>query len=92
MARQGIPDELTPREREEFEQQKELIEMQGTYTLKRTEYDVEIQKLQARWTNLLRLPFAIILLPVKFVMAFAIPVSVITKKELPSEFWEFLRG
>jgi hypothetical protein len=85
-------DELTPREREEFEQQKELVEMQGGYTLKRTEYEIELQKIQAKWTNLLRLPFAIILLPVKLVMAFALPISVITKKDLPEAYWEFLKG
>lgn len=92
MTRQGIPDELTPREREEFEQQKELIELQGGFTLKRTEYEIELSKIEARWTNLLRLPFAIILLPVKFILAFAIPISVMTKKDLPEQYWEFLRG
>lgn len=92
MPRIGIPDELTPRERDEFEQQKELIEMQGGFTLKRTEYEIELSKIEARWTNLLRLPFAIILLPVKFILAFAIPISVITKRELPTEFWEFMKG
>jgi hypothetical protein len=25
-------------------------------------------------------------------LAFAIPISVITKKDLPDKFWEFMRG
>lgn len=85
-------DEQTPRERAEFEQEKELVEMQGGYNLKLKEYDIQVQRLEAQWSAWLRLPFAIILLPVKFIMAFAIPISVITKKELPKEYWEFLHG
>jgi hypothetical protein len=54
--------------------------------------DVEVRKLEARWSSWLRLPMAIVLLPIKFVLAFAIPISVITKKDLPDKFWEFMRG
>jgi hypothetical protein len=85
-------DEMTPREREEFEQQKEIAILQGDYQVRYRQMDVEVRKLEARWSSWLRLPMAIVLLPIKFVLAFAIPISVITKKDLPDKFWEFMRG
>lgn len=85
-------DELTAREREEFEQEKELATLQAEYQLKYKAIDFELKKLEARWTSWLRLPALIILLPVKFIMAFAIPISVITKKDLPEAYWQFMKG
>lgn len=85
-------EELTPREREEFEQEKELATLQAEYQLKYKTIEFELHKLEAQWTSWLRLPALIILLPIKLIMAFAIPISVITKKELPEAYWTFMRG
>jgi hypothetical protein len=83
---------LTPKERAELDWEKEATHLQVEYAERVKEMDLEVRKLEARWSTLFRLPQMILLLPVKLVMAFAIPISVITKKELPKEFWEFIRG
>lgn len=83
---------LTPRERAELDWEKEAAQMQVAYAEKVKEMDLEVRKLEAKWTQLFRLPMALIWLPIRFIMAFAIPISVITKKELPQAYWDFLRG
>lgn len=87
-----VPDTLTPRERAELDWEKEAARMQVQYAERLKEMDLEVKKLEVKWTQLFRLPQAIILLPVKLILALAIPISVITKKELPKEFWEFIKG
>lgn len=84
------PDKLTPRERAELDWEKEAAHLQVAYAEKAKEMDIQLKRLEARWTQLWKLPMAIVWLPIRFVMAFAIPISVITKKELPKEFWEFM--
>lgn len=87
-----IRETLTPRERAEMDWEKQSAEMQVSYAEKIKAMDYEIRKLEVHWTQIFRLPTAVILLPVKLIMAFAIPISVITKKDLPPAFWEFMRG
>lgn len=83
---------LTPKERAELDWEKEATHLQVAYAEKVKEMDLEVRKLEVKWTQLFRLPMAVIWLPIRLIMAFAIPVSVITKKELPAAFWEFMRG
>lgn len=86
------PEKLTPRERAELDWEKEATHLQADYALKVKELELQVKKLEARWSSLFRLPMAIIWLPVRLIMAFAIPISAITKKDLPDKFWEFMRG
>lgn len=83
---------LTPRERAELDWEKESAAMQIAHAEKISEMNLEIRRMETRWTQLFKLPMAIIWLPIRVVMAFAIPISVITKRELPEKFWEFMRG
>lgn len=85
-------DQLTPREREEYEQEKELAQIQAHFQLEFKDRELVLRKLEARWSSWLRLPMALLWLPIRLVMALAIPISVITKKELPKEFWDFMSG
>lgn len=89
---QPTSPELTPREQAELTWEKEAARMQVEFAEKSKAMDLEVKKLEAKWTQLWRLPMAVIWLPIRFVMAFAIPISIITKKELPKEFWEFMKG
>lgn len=91
MAMVSRPDQLTPREREEFEQEKEVIKMQSDHTLAVKQLDVEVAKIEARWTILLKLPLYLILLPVRILFAFAYIIAVATKQELPKEFWDYMK-
>lgn len=92
MLRAEANPNLTPRERAELDWEKESAKMQVEYAQTIKEMDLEVRRLEVKWTQLFRLPTAIILLPVKLIMALAIPISVITKHELPKAYWEFLRG
>lgn len=83
---------LTARERAELDWEKEATKLQVAYAEKVKEMDLEVRRIEVKWTQIFRLPQVIILVPVKLVMSLAIPISVITKKELPKEFWEFMRG
>ena len=82
---------LTARERAELDWEKESARLQIEYAEKMKAMEYEIKKVEARWTQVFRIPLEVIKLPVRLIMAFAIPISVITKKELPAPFWEFMK-
>lgn len=92
MLRAEVNPNLTPRERAELDWEKEAAHMQVEYAQRIKEMDLQVRQLEVRWLQLLRLPAMIILLPVRLVLAFAIPISVITKTTLPDQYWEFLKG
>lgn len=82
--------EMTEREREEFAQEKTIAQLQADYQLKYREMELELKRVETRWTQVFRIPFAILMLPVRFLMTFAIIASAITKKDLPPDFWKIL--
>jgi hypothetical protein len=82
---------LSPRERAELDWEKEAARLQITYNETIKQMDLDLKKLEVKWTQLFRLPLAILTLPIKLVMSLAIPISVVTKKDLPDKFWEFMR-
>ena len=88
--RQNTTETLTPRERAELDWEKEAAIMQKDYGERLAEMELEVKKLEVKWTQVFRIPEAIILLPVKLLMALAITVSVITKKDLPPDYWRFM--
>lgn len=81
---------LTDREREEFEQQMTYARQQADYQLKFKELELQIQFVQTRWTQVFRLPFAILMLPVRLVMALSYVVHAVRKNEPGDKFWEYL--
>lgn len=81
---------LTQREIDEFNQEKEVAQLQADYGLRVQELQLEVSKLEAKWTSLYRLPFAILMLPVRFMMSIALIISVAVKKELPQQFWDII--
>jgi hypothetical protein len=82
---------LTARERAELDWEKESARLQIEYAEKMKAMEFEIKKVEARWTQVFRIPLEIIKLPVRMILAVAIPISVITKTTLPKEFWEFMK-
>jgi hypothetical protein len=86
-----IRETLTPRERAELDWEKESARMQMEYAEKVQALELEVRRLEVKWTQLFRLPLAILTLPIKLIMALAIPISVITKKDLPEAFWSFMK-
>jgi hypothetical protein len=86
-----IRETLTPRERAELDWEKESARMQMEYAEKVQQLELEVRKLEVKWTQLFRLPLAILTLPIKLIMALAIPIAAITKHDLSDKFWELLK-
>lgn len=55
------------------------------------EAEMDIKRLEVKWLTILKIPLNIVLLPVKFIMALAIPIAAITGKELDKHFWEIMK-
>lgn len=90
MALQNEPNLMSQRERDEFEQDKIMAEMQSEHSLKLKRMEVEVAKIEAHWTSLFKLPLAIIMLPVRVLLAIAYIISMFTKHPQPDEFWLFM--
>lgn len=84
-------ENMTAREREEFEQEKAYIELQIASNLELKRLEVEALKLETKWSTLLKVPLTIIKLPVYVLFGIAYIVSTVTKKDMPEEFWKFLK-
>jgi len=86
-----IRDELTAREYEQYQQEKEMFELQAAHQVRLKEKDLELAKLEVKWSSWLRIPITIIKLPVLAIMACSYFVHVIRKSEPSEAFWRFLR-
>lgn len=82
---------LSPKEYEEFNQRKEMFEMQAQHELAVKEKELELMRLEAKWASWIKIPLVIVTLPVRILFGFAYICSVFTKKEMPPEFWSMLK-
>lgn len=89
--RANQPTEMTQREWDEFAQQKELFTMQSEHSQKIRAMELEIEQLQVKRNSWTMLPVFIIMLPVRFVLAFGYIIMAIRGKEPGSNFWKFMR-
>ncbi len=86
----AIERELSQREKDEFEQEKEIAELQAQYQLQYKELELKLKKLEVSWTQVFRLPMAVIMLPVRFLFVFGYIVHAIRKTEPSDKFWDYL--
>lgn len=83
-------DSLTAREIEQFEQEKELAILQADYQVKYKAMELDLKRIETKWTQVFRLPFAVILLPVKLVFALGYIGHAVRGTQPSEKFWEFL--
>lgn len=83
-------ESLTDREREEFEQEKTIAQLQADYQLKFKEMELDIQRIQTKWTQVFRLPFAILMLPVRILFGLSYVAHAIRGSVPSGEFWDYL--
>ena len=83
-------ESLTEREREEFDQEKTIAQLQADYQLKYKEMEMELQRIQTRWTQVFRLPFAILMLPVRFVFGLGYIAHAVRGTKPDDKFWDYL--
>lgn len=84
-------DDVSPRQWAEWAHEKEMTTLHSETQIRLKELEVDVIKTDSRWNTLFILPREILKLPVRILMAFAVIVSAITKKDLPDKFWEFMR-
>lgn len=86
-----VLDKLTPREYEMFNQRKEMFELEAQQALAVKRMEIEVAKLEAKWSSLLRLPIFLLKLPVLVILAIGFCIAVARGKELSSSFWAYMK-
>lgn len=84
-------EELSPREWAEYNNQKVMIELQMAHAKEMKVLELEVTRLEAKWSSWLKLPVTIIKLPVYVLFGIAFCIAQITKQEMPEQFWRLLR-
>lgn len=82
---------LTPREYELYNQRKEFFELQAQHDLAVKEKDLELMRLEAKWSSWIKIPLTIVKLPVLLLFGIAQIVAVARKYELPEAYWRFIK-
>lgn len=67
-----------------------MFDKQAEFNIKIKEMELEITKLEAKWSSWLNLPKTIIKLPVYCLMAIGYIISSIRNHEVSKDFWNFL--
>lgn len=80
---------LSPREWSEHNNAKEILEMQLDHAKAIKAMDVEVAKLEAKWSSWLTIPVTIITLPVRVLSLLPLTVYAITRQDVP-EFYHRL--
>jgi len=85
------PETMTDYDREEFEQQRTVIEMQTAHTQRIKELELQVQILESKWSIWLKVPVTIVKLPLLILFGIAYICSMFTKKAHSEEFWKVLK-
>lgn len=84
-------DELTDRERGQMQYDKEMLQLQVEHTQKVKAMELEVAKIEAKWSVLLKLPLMIVRIPLYIVLGIAYCIAVSRKTEPSENFWRLLR-
>lgn len=85
------PTTFTPREIETMRYESERADKEMAYGLELKKMDIELQKLEAKWSTLLRIPITIVKLPILILFGIAYIVHAIVKIEPSENFWKLLK-
>lgn len=83
--------ELTPREYTIMQHDKEMLERQMQHAKDMKQLEIELQRLEAKWSAWLRIPMILITLPVRILFVIPLTVYAITKQEVPEFYHKWLR-
>lgn len=83
--------ELTPREAYMLRYEQEQEERQLTYAAAMRDKDLELARMEAKWSVWLRIPILIIKLPLYVILGLAYIVHAIRGIEPSDNFWNMLR-
>lgn len=83
--------ELTPREWAQFNNDKEILQLQMAHAKELKRLDIEAQKLDIKWATWLKIPLVIITLPVRILFIIPLSIYAVTRQEIPENYWKFLK-
>lgn len=83
--------ELTRREVQLQEFEKEMFDKQANHAVDMKKLNLEVAKIEARWSSWLKIPITIVKLPVFIVLGIGFCIAVAKNKELPDKFWDYLK-
>lgn len=86
-----ITSEMTPRERQLYDQEREMFELQAINAKELKELDIKASIIEAKITSWFRLPVLIVKLPVMLVMAVGYCIAVARGKEPSDKFWQYMK-
>jgi len=85
-------NELTAREREEMDFAREENEKNRNFELEKARLTNELAKIEQRWNQLFRIPLVILILPIKLVVSFSLPLAILVKNDALQDLLKFLKS
>lgn len=85
-------NELTAREREEMDFTREENEKNRNFELEKARLTNELAKIEQRWNQLFRIPLVILILPIKLVVSFWLPLAIFAKNDALQDLLKFLKS
>lgn len=82
---------ITAREQMEWEREDRLLKEAQAHELKLKDIEVEVLKMEAKWSALLRLPIMLIKLPLLIVLGIGVCIAVARKHEPSDNFWRLFK-
>lgn len=84
-------EQLTPREYELYNQQKEMFELQTAHAERIKRLDIEAAKLEAKITSWFKIPLSIIKLPLFILLVIPLSIYAARKEAVPEQLWRLLK-
>lgn len=85
------PNSFTPREMEQMRYEAERADKEMSYGMDMKRMDIEVQKLETKFSTLLRIPIVIIKLPLLILLGIAYIAHSIKGTEPSDNFWKLLK-
>lgn len=86
------PEQLSPREIAEMEYSREQNDKNRAHELALAELELQVKLKDASWRQLLKLPLALIFLPVKICLSVAVVVGFAFGRDFPPSLWDLLKS
>ncbi len=85
-----IRETLTPREQQQYENDKEIMRMQMDHQKEIRAMELQVERLSASFASWLKIPLFILSLPVKILLVIPVAIYAVRGKEVPEQLWKLL--
>lgn len=91
MLHNKLSDTITPREQMTWEHEKEMARLYHEQAVTMKQLELDLARLEAKWSSWLRIPKLLVLLPVLLVLSIGAVISAARKSDFHVKFWDLLR-